>query len=197
MPKTTSHLATLIGSRICHDLISPIGAIHNGLELLELSGQLNNSPEMQLIAESCQNARARVTFFRTAFGMSQGSQIVSAKALMAMIDPLYQGRISVTYSGNDDMERIRAQCILLAILCLDCALPQGGNIEIYGEDARCVLTATSLSLCWDDHLWRRLEPKEDASDIAPSQVQFLMLHALSDGGKRQVFHDDTSITLSF
>ncbi len=63
MSHTHSNLATLIGSRICHDLISPIGAIHNGLELLELSGGMSQTPEMQLIVESCANARARVTFF--------------------------------------------------------------------------------------------------------------------------------------
>ena len=49
MSHTHSNLATLIGSRICHDLISPIGAIHNGLELLELSGGMSQTPEMQLI----------------------------------------------------------------------------------------------------------------------------------------------------
>jgi len=40
----------LIGSRICHDLISPVGAINNGLELLLMSG-MNMSPEVALIDE--------------------------------------------------------------------------------------------------------------------------------------------------
>mgnify|MGYP000296592635 CR=1 FL=1 len=45
-----THLNDLIGSRICHDLISPIGAIGNGVELLGLTGP--PSPEVRLIADS-------------------------------------------------------------------------------------------------------------------------------------------------
>ena len=44
MSDTTVNLAELIGSRICHDLISPIGAITNGLELLEMVGALGSAP---------------------------------------------------------------------------------------------------------------------------------------------------------
>ena len=44
------NIAALIGSRICHDLISPIGAINNGLELLTMTG-VAQSPELALIAQ--------------------------------------------------------------------------------------------------------------------------------------------------
>ena len=63
------HLATLIGSRICHDLASPIGAVKNGLELLHLSSENSTGPEICLIEESSDNAIGRVNFFRIAFGM--------------------------------------------------------------------------------------------------------------------------------
>jgi histidine phosphotransferase ChpT len=64
-------LAALIGSRICHDLISPIGAIGNGVELLlmEASGK---GPELSLISESVAAANARIRFFRVAFGAAGG-----------------------------------------------------------------------------------------------------------------------------
>lgn len=45
-------LAALVSSRICHDLISPIGAINNGLELLNMSGLAHDGPEIQLIGDS-------------------------------------------------------------------------------------------------------------------------------------------------
>ena len=45
----------LLGARLCHDLISPVGAISNGLELLQLSGDLNG-PERDLIADSAASA---------------------------------------------------------------------------------------------------------------------------------------------
>ena len=49
----------LVGARICHDLISPIGAIGNGIELLGLTG-VAPGPEMQLISDSAAGAQARV-----------------------------------------------------------------------------------------------------------------------------------------
>ena len=51
-------LAALLGSRICHDLISPIGAIGNGLELLMMDPG-THGPEMSLISESVGHANAR------------------------------------------------------------------------------------------------------------------------------------------
>ena len=56
-------IAALVGSRICHDLISPIGAIGNGVELIGLT-ENTSSPELALISESVDNANARIRFFR-------------------------------------------------------------------------------------------------------------------------------------
>ncbi|MGB2202346.1 MAG: hypothetical protein ACPH5G_13525, partial [Pseudooceanicola atlanticus] len=57
MASHTRTIATLIGSRICHDLISPIGAIQNGIELLTMEGK--TGPEVALIEDSVRNASAR------------------------------------------------------------------------------------------------------------------------------------------
>ena len=67
MTQDAIELNDLIGSRICHDLISPLGAIGNGVELLTMSG-MTEVPEMTLISESVENANARIRFFRIAFG---------------------------------------------------------------------------------------------------------------------------------
>ena len=60
-------LVALVGSRLCHDLISPLGAIGNGVELLTMTAT-TLSPELQLITESVAAANARIKFFRLAFG---------------------------------------------------------------------------------------------------------------------------------
>ena len=57
MIPTSRHIAALLGSRICHDLISPIGAISNGVELMQMSGA-DSSPELALISESVESANA-------------------------------------------------------------------------------------------------------------------------------------------
>ena len=66
MPIDTAKLATLVASRLCHDLVSPVGAISNGLELIALAGT-PGPEEMELIEQSCTSATARLNFFRVAF----------------------------------------------------------------------------------------------------------------------------------
>ena len=80
MADSENDLAALIGSRICHDLISPIGAINNGLELVAMSGDVM-SQEMELIAQSVENASARIRFFRVAFGSAGGQLIDRAESV--------------------------------------------------------------------------------------------------------------------
>ena len=52
-------ISNIVASRICHDIISPIAAIHNGLELISMTASLDvKIPEMALIHDSCKDARA-------------------------------------------------------------------------------------------------------------------------------------------
>jgi hypothetical protein len=63
---TATDLAALLCSRVCHDVISPVGAINNGLELLDEGGA--DEDAMHLIRTSARNASARLQFARIAFG---------------------------------------------------------------------------------------------------------------------------------
>ena len=197
MSHTHSNLATLIGSRICHDLISPIGAIHNGLELLELSGGMSQTPEMQLIVESCANARARVTFFRLAFGMSQGAQTVSHRTLSDIVTPVFSDRIKVRFSDHGPIDRTRAQAVLLALLCIESALPRGGMIDIDLSGEMTTLNAKASTIEWDAPLWSLLGQNPPDFLVAPSQVQFQLLAELTKPERRAIEHSDTSLMLSF
>ena len=73
----TQDINALLGSRICHDLISPLGAISNGVELLTMSGSAS-APEIALIAESVENANARIRLYRIAFGIASENQGVGS-----------------------------------------------------------------------------------------------------------------------
>jgi histidine phosphotransferase ChpT len=65
---TGPDLAALLCSRVCHDVISPVGAINNGLELLDEGGA--DADAMDLIRTSALNASVRLKFARLAFGAS-------------------------------------------------------------------------------------------------------------------------------
>jgi histidine phosphotransferase ChpT len=68
-------IATLVGSRLCHDLANPIGSISNGLELLNLSDTVSG-PEFDLTVQSVQEAIARLEIYRVAFGTAGDGTIV-------------------------------------------------------------------------------------------------------------------------
>src|SRR5216683_82523 len=76
-------LAALLCSRVCHDLISPAGAIVNGLEVLEESkDEETKTFALDLIKKSARTASARLQFCRIAFGAagSAGAQIDTGDA---------------------------------------------------------------------------------------------------------------------
>ena len=76
-------LAALLCSRVCHDLISPVGAIVNGLEVLEEDkDEETKTFALDLIKKSAQQASAKLQFCRLAFGAagSAGAQIETGDA---------------------------------------------------------------------------------------------------------------------
>jgi histidine phosphotransferase ChpT len=83
-------LSALIGSRICHDLISPIGAIGNGVELMLMDGGAK-SPELALISESVANANARIRFFRIAFGAAGGDTRIARTEVHTVLTEITKG----------------------------------------------------------------------------------------------------------
>lgn len=97
MGHNRNNLTALIGSRICHDLISPIGAIANGLELMQMSGSPLTA-EMALITDSVQNANARIRFFRVAYGHAAAQQMMGRAEIIGILQDIAQGA------------RVRFQC---------------------------------------------------------------------------------------
>ena len=104
MPQISAELATLVGSRICHDLISPIGAISNGLELLDLAGSFKG-PEHDLIAESVASANARIRFFRIAYGAAGEQMLGRAEVAGVLRDHGQTARLRMDWQPQDPQPR--------------------------------------------------------------------------------------------
>ncbi len=107
----STDLATLIGSRICHDLISPIGAIGNGVELLAMTGSAGDvSPELDLISQSVENANARIRYFRISFGATSSSQIMGRQEVLSVLSasaPQRKEGVSTTFGKSKPINRAR------------------------------------------------------------------------------------------
>lgn len=199
MNDTNARLATLIGSRICHDLISPIGAISNGLELMGLAGQMKG-PEFDLIADSVQNAGARIRFFRIAYGAA-GDQMLGRPEIMSVLSDMNHGnRVKLAWRPADPQSRADVRLAFLAMQCCEVALPYGGTVEAFETDGSWTIIGTGEKMAHNPDLWRLLDTGLDAAaEITPATVQFALLPlAVADAG-RPLHHEagQHRITVSF
>lgn len=192
-------LGALIGSRICHDLISPIGAIGNGLELLRMS--LPPSPELALISDSIENASARVRFFRVAFGRASEGQPVPLGEIEGILRDLsHGGRIAMHWRGDTSPDRLGVRIAFLAVMCLETTLPFGGEIIIDFQNDKWTLSASGRRIHHDAGLWANLDPSLGPIEkLTPGHVQFALLPDLlrENGRKAEVSFTDTSAELRF
>ena len=122
-------LSAQIGSRICHDLISPLGAIGNGLELLEMTG-VGNSPELDLIRDSVATANARVRLFRIAFGSAIPGQRMSGSEVTQALSGLGERKVAINWTAPPDIERAEARLLLLCLMCAETMMPLGGLVDV-------------------------------------------------------------------
>ena len=127
-------LAALLCSRVCHDVISPVGAIVNGLEVLEgEQDEEMRAVAMELIKKSALSASARLQFCRLAFGAagSFGASIDTADAEKAARDIFATERTSLQWTAARQLAP-RNSVKLLLNLCLiaNGSIPRGGVITV-------------------------------------------------------------------
>ncbi|MCE8546327.1 histidine phosphotransferase [Ruegeria pomeroyi] len=185
MAQSGVNLASLIGSRICHDLISPIGAISNGLELLDMSGAVEG-PEMELIADSVGNAGARIRFFRIAYGASS-DQMLGRAELVGLLDDLNRSaRAKANWAPTEPVARAEVRMAFLALQCCETALPFGGSVRMDRQGDRWIVTAEAEKLSVDPALWEGLSNPAALKQVTPAQVQFALLPAVAEDAGRRV-----------
>ena len=184
MTHPNQNLAALIGSRICHDLISPIGAINNGLELLEMAN-LAAGPEMELISESCANANARIRFFRVAYGAASTDQMISMNEVRSILRDLSAGgRIKFDWRPDADLPRSEVQMAFLGLQCMETALHHGGTIGATFDNGRWRILPTDGTAVIDDNIWRHLTDPNVQDHVSAAHVQFALLATLAaDAGR--------------
>ncbi len=194
-----NELNSLIGSRICHDLISPLGAIGNGVELLSMSG-ISAAPEMTLIAESVENANARIRFFRIAFGAANGDSRIGNGEVRRVLADLFRGnRIRVDWRIEDDTRRIEAKLAFLILQCFESALPWGGKVAVTRNGNTWSIFGSADRIKIDQKNWDLLSKPVAAPDISASEVHFALVAPTATAAGRSVKAtiNGNSISVSF
>ena len=193
------NLTALVASRICHDLISPIGAIGNGVELLTLSG--HRSEEVDLIAGSVTSANGRIRLFRLVFGAPGSGQCIAVSEMTSILrDVNAAGRIAYRWEIDRPAPREQVQAAMLAAICIDAALVAGGEISVEERGGDWRVTGLGRTVKRDPALWALLDgSSRDASSVTAATVQFMLLpQALEALGRSpSVWDADGAVTISF
>ncbi len=146
-------LAALLCSRVCHDLISPVGAIVNGLEVLDD----NPKPEdrefaLDLIRKSAKTASARLQFCRLAFGAagSSGAQIDLGDAQNMAKGHIEDGKVTLTWNlPRLLLPKNRVKLLLNMLVVAQQTIPRGGTLIVdpvgEGETMSFRITASGLN----------------------------------------------------
>jgi histidine phosphotransferase ChpT len=132
-------LAALLCSRVCHDVISPVGAIVNGLEVLEEDKDEGMREfAMDLIRKSARSASARLQFCRLAFGAagSAGASIDTGDAEKVARGLFADERTTLNWDGpRAFMAKNKVKLLLNLCLIAGACIPRGGvmNVKVEGE----------------------------------------------------------------
>lgn len=133
-------LASLMSSKLCHDVIGPIGAICNGIELVSDDGNEDMRTEaLKLVSESAGEASARLQFYRLAFGLAGGmGQDVSVREARNLSrDLMSYGKVRLDWPDSEGgaellpKDVIKILCNLLVIAAG--TLPRGGEVMVTGN----------------------------------------------------------------
>lgn len=146
-------LAALVASRVCHDVISPVGAIVNGLELMEDGADAATTElALDLIRKSAKTASARLQFCRIAFGAagSAGSAIDTRDAHQVATNFLNDDRTTVEWHiAPAFLPKNRVKLLLNLMLLAAGAIPRGGLIKVEavgeGDTTGFAITVTGLN----------------------------------------------------
>lgn len=184
-------LSALLCSRVCHDVISPVGAIVNGLEVLEDESDPSMKEfALDLIRKSARQASARLQFARLAFGAagSAGAVIDTGDAQNVAQGMFQDEKVSLTWSAPRlHLPKNRVKLLLNLIVIAATAVPRGGKIEVTlegdGEAPTFVLRAKGMNARIPPHVEALLagDPAEGTVDAHGIQAFYAGLVARAAG----------------
>jgi histidine phosphotransferase ChpT len=131
--------ASLLCSRLCHDLLSPVGALNNGLELLgDESDEAMRARVFELLNESARTSANKLKFFRLAFGAAGGfGEMVDAREAKIAIEGLLVDNKRIDFQWIVEAERLPKSAIKVMLnlaLVASEAMVRGGTLAVGGEE---------------------------------------------------------------
>jgi histidine phosphotransferase ChpT len=133
-------LAALLSSRVCHDVISPVGAITNGLELLEMDDdEAMREEAMKLVRKSAKQASAKLQFCRIAFGAagSAGAHLDLGDAGDKARAFMEEEKAKLDWQApRENRPKQQVKLLLNMMLIATAGIPKGGilTVSVTGDE---------------------------------------------------------------
>ena len=185
--KADAALAAVLSSRICHDLVSPVGAIVNGVDLIREIGSGGLEDEFGMIGQSADRASTLLQFYRIAFGyaandaedIARASLSEKAAALIAT------ARVQMIWNSLSGPAIGRNDCRLLCqlLLCARSVIGMSGAVEVnLPEDANYPMSLRVLGGAAPDAAGRLaiLSDPAGLTELAPRTVEFALAAATAE-----------------
>lgn len=201
-------LAELLCSKLCHDLISPIGAINNGLEFLQdtESGMADDAAD--LIGGSAKQAAQKLAYFRVAFGAGGAGDSLDFAVVKKLIEELAQEKkfeplwseIGQPFAG--EISKNFGKLLLnLALLAADC-LPRGGQIAFkipnFPENSGVLVSVSGDRCQLRDDIRSGLEPDLSAEDLTTRNIVGFFCNLLvKSSGKSLILREKSPHSIEF
>lgn len=199
-------LASLMCSRLCHDLLSPVGGMTNGIELLaEETDPMMRDQCIDLLAQGARRTATKLRFFRLAFGAAGGFDAeLPVAEVRELVDALAaEGRdISVAWTcGVTGLPKAAVKVLLnFALLGIE-ALPRGGTVTLAVEDTgaahEIALRAEGARIAFDEDVGKAFDGAIAMADLSAHTVpaELVRLVAAGCGGAVQHAKSEDALVL--
>lgn len=143
-------ITELLSSRLCHEFASPIGAINNGIEMIEEFDDSMLPDALPLIGSSATMVAARLNFYRMAYGAAGNQSIVSFADLMGLANAYFEeGRTTLTWPDSavaPNLEDGWGKLLMNLLPLATDTLPRGGDLMISLDEEidRCCIAVASV-----------------------------------------------------
>lgn len=202
---TPTSLSALLCARICHDLISPVGALGTALEILDDPSNVDmHSDAMDLVRTSSRQASAKLKFLRLALGAggSAPGVIPTAEMISLSNDMFADSKPDLVWQiESDGIEKNHARIVMNLIMLAVQAAPRGGSVTISqtGDDgANFALVSEGPKVRLDASVAKAIAGKvpEDGFDGRSIQPLYASLLAKDVGGAVAATAEDEAITFT-
>lgn len=179
--------ASLLCSRLCHDLVGPVGSIYNGVELLADE----NDPDMrqrclELLADSARQTANKLKFFRLAFGAAGGfgAEVDTREAQTALEGLVADRRITLEWLvGTAALPKNAMKILLNLAMTAGDALLRGGRLNVAAEQRdgtiELAVRAEGPRVLLDPELKAALEGRTTFGDLNPRAAAAFLVHVLT------------------